>query len=330
MSNYHIETINCPLCSSSEYKIFIKQAKELYNDMDEYFDVCKCAKCEHIFTNPRPTQDTIKYFYPDTAGYYKPHTYKRKKGFQYEVYKKILNIFYGYHLETKVNKLLAIIIFLLKKRQLEVSNIPTFKEDGKLLEIGSSYGYYLKDKELLGWEVYGIELNTKAVEYAKNELKIKNIQSNFFEEVKFQSNYFDVVNMNMVLEHVYNPNFVINKINNILKHNGELMISVPDISGFEANFYRQYAYTLQVPEHLHHFTPKTITKLLEDNGFIVEKIIHQNFDRDIVTSSGYMPNKKLAKFLHNKFIRKTFIKFFVSFLALVGKTSRMNIYARKK
>lgn len=329
MDKYKLETVNCPLCDSSEYSIYIKKAKELYNNLDEYFDVCKCNKCRHIFTNPRPTMGTIEYFYPDDAGYYQPQKYKERSGFKYEVYKQILNTFYGYKLETTASKLLSILIYFLKKRQLEASHIPTFCTNGKLLDIGSSYGAYLKDKENIGWEVFGIELNQNAVKYAKNDLKLKNIQSDFFENTIFESNYFDAINMHMVLEHVYDPKLVIKKINEILKEEGELMISVPDISGFEAKIYRKYAYTLQVPEHLHHFSPKTITKLLEDNGFKVQKIIHQNFDRDLVVSSEYMPNKTLAKFLHNKLIKKTFVKAFVSFLALIGKTSRMNIYAKK-
>lgn len=297
--------------------------------MDEYFDVCVCSECGHKFTNPRPTMETIKYFYPDSAGYYQPAKYIEPSGFKYKVYKKILNIFYGYDLETNVNSILAILIYFLKKRQIEVSHIPIFKAKGKLLEIGCSYGYYLKDKENLGWEVYGIELNEKAVQYAKDELNIKNIKCDFFENIEYEDNFFDAVNMNMVLEHVYDPCFVIKKINNIMKKGGELMISVPDIAGFEAKIYKQYFYSLHVPEHLHHFSPKTITKLLEKNGFKVERIIHQNFDRDLVASAGYMPNKLLSKFLSNKIIRKTIVRGFVWTLSILGKTSRMSIYATK-
>jgi len=135
--------------------------------------------------------------------------------------------------------------------------------------------------------------------------------------------------MNMVLEHMYYPMQIVQKVHNILKPNGQLIISVPDISGFESSFYKAYAYGLQVPEHLHHFSPKTVRLLLEENGFNVEKIVHQNFDRDLVASAGYMQNNRLSKILRNKIIRKTFVKFFVSLLAVMGKTSRMSIYARK-
>ena len=329
MLKYDFELINCPLCNSSEYNVYIENAKELYNDMDEYFNVCKCNKCEHIFTNPRPTKGTIDYFYPDKAGYYQPVDYQEHSGLKYEIYKKILNIFYGYKLKTNINSIFATLVYILKKRYIQSSHIARFKERGKLLDIGCSYGSYLKKMQFLGWDVYGTEINKEAVKYAKENLNLDNIKNSFFEDTNFKKDFFDVVNMNMVLEHVYEPELTVKKIYGILKLNGQLMISVPDISGFESLFYKQYAYGLQVPEHLHHFSPKTIKQLLENNGFKVEKIIHQNIDRDLVSSAGYMKNKILSKILSNKFVRKTFVKLFISFLALIGKTSRMSIYARK-
>ena len=57
--------VNCPLCYSSNYQVYIEQAKELYNGMNEYFNLYKCKECGHIFTNPRPTIDTMEYFYPE-------------------------------------------------------------------------------------------------------------------------------------------------------------------------------------------------------------------------------------------------------------------------
>jgi len=329
MKQYNVETVNCPLCHSSRYELYIENAKELYNNLDEYFNVTKCIQCTHIFTNPRPTQDTIEYFYPNTAGYYQPPETIMKQGFPYEVYKKILNIFYGYHLESKSNFLLASIVGFLKKRQIETSHMPRYIKNGKLLDIGCSYGSYLHKLNQLGWNVYGTEINEKAIAYAKKEFNLINIENNFFENTKFEDLSFDVINLNMVLEHMYDPHITMDMISKILKDKGQLILSVPDIKGFESSVYKQYAYGLQVPEHLHHYSPKTIKTLLSKHGFIIEKIVHHNFDRDLVASAGYMQNKRLSNFLKNKFIRTSVVKIFVWFLALIGKTSRMSIYAKK-
>lgn len=328
-TGYDLETVNCPICNSGDYKIYVEGAKELYNNFDEYFDVCKCSKCGHLFTNPRPTAETIKYFYPDTAGYYKPVKYEEEKSYKYEVYKGVLNRYYGYRLDAKVNAFIVMFMRLFRNNSIKVSHMPHFIQNGKLLDIGCSYGAYLKKMKSLGWNVYGTEINEKAADYAINNQGIKNIEKCFFEKSKYEDNYFDVINMNMCLEHVYDLNKTIKKTKDYLKRNGQLLISVPDITGFEAKVYKQYAYTLQVPQHLNHFSPESIRMLLEKHGYRVENIVHHSFDRDLVASAGYMKNKQLSKVLTNPFVRKTIIKAFVLFLSRIGKTSRMSIYARK-
>ena len=70
--NYELETVPCNFCGSDVYSIYIKDAKDLYNRLEGTFSVATCNRCGFKFTNPRPTIDTIVYFYPDTAGYYRP------------------------------------------------------------------------------------------------------------------------------------------------------------------------------------------------------------------------------------------------------------------
>lgn len=330
MNTYISEMIDCPLCKSSEYLIYIKDVKELYNNMDEYFNIVKCQECGHYFTNPRPTKETISYFYPDSAGYYNPKVYIQPDSLSFEIFKSILNQYYGYSLRVKKLFGLDSLVYFLKKRYFETTHIPKFVESGKLLGIGCSYGTYLAKMKSFGWDVYGTEINSKAVSFAKEKQGLQNVQNIFFEDASLEDEFYDVVNMNMVLEHVYEPKTTLNKIYSALKGNGQLMISIPDISGFEAKLHKEFAYTLQVPEHLQHFTPKTIKNLLEESGFEVIKIVHQNNDRDFVAPFGYKKNKLLFKIFHNKIIRGTFVRGFIEFMAMIGKTSRMSIYARKK
>lgn len=162
MQNYRLEHINCPLCDSSNYSIYIENAKELYNDIDAYFNVCKCQECGHCFTNPRLTVEIIKFFYPDDAGYYQPSVYNEPQGKSYDIYKKILNEIYGYPLKSTTNSFFARLAYFIKQRQLETSHIPCFRHNGRLLDVGCSYGSYLKKMQTLGWaHLYGTEINTK-------------------------------------------------------------------------------------------------------------------------------------------------------------------------
>jgi len=329
--SYQLEEINCPMCGNDSYNIYIKDAEELYNGLRDKFDVVQCNKCEFLYTNPRPTRETISYFYPDSAGYYQPQVTltERKNSLKSKLFNSILKHKYHYPLETKVPKFIALLLGRFFSHKLDCTHIPPYKKKGVLLDIGCSWGNYLKKMSNLGWQVYGTEINSKACQFAEKELDLNHISNGFFEEFSWDDDFFDVVHMSMVLEHLYEPKSILKQVHSCLKSDGLFIFSVPDIFGFEAKFYKQHCYTLQVPQHLNHFSSKTIRTFLSQNGFKITKIKHHNFDRDLVASAGYGKHRIIAKMLHNKVIRKTLVKSFVYFLSRLGKTSRMSVYAKK-
>lgn len=202
--------------------------------------------------------------------------------------------------------------------------------NGRLLDIGCSYGTFLKEMNQ-GWDVIGIEPNKKLTDFGVHQLGLEIINSNVEEAVFTEK--FDVITMRMVLEHLPKPSGVLNKVNQILRDNGTLIIIVPDFSGTESRLFKEFCYTLQVPTHLNHFTPETVKKYLRQHGFKVDKIIHHNFDRDFTASATYLKNAGvnswMAPVLHNRFFRKTVLRIIVNIISWLGKTSRMTIWARK-
>jgi len=309
---------------------YLKNARELYNNSGYKFNVVKCTKCGFIFTNPRPTEDTMGIFYPDTAGYYQPvRQGALKRTWKYSLFKNILANHYGYPFEHVLPNIFTAPLLFLLFRKFSLLHIPKFSPEKNLLDIGCSWGGYMYRMKEIGWNVFGIEMHGEAVKFAKNELLLKNVSCCSVDDAEFEDAFFDVVHMSMVLEHVYDPLGTLMKINRIIKQNGQLIISVPDISGFEAKVYKDKCYALHVPQHLSHFTPKTLKAFLNKAGFRVDKIVHHNFDRDIVASAGYLQDKLLYSLLSNKVIRNTAVKIFINFLSLIGKSSRMSVFARK-
>jgi len=328
---YKLQEVDCPFCHSSNYKIYIKAAKELYNGTGEIFDVVRCRDCTFIFTNPRPTRGTMSYFYPDNAGYYQPALPAKGDlgSFKQSILDSILKHCFNYQIDADYSAAVSYFLRLLLSKRDVLLRVPKFVEGGKLLDIGCSWGGYLAQMHHYGWDVYGTEINEKSVKYAREKLSLQNVRLGFFEDMSWEQDFFDAVNMNMVLEHLYNPLENLRLVNSVMKQDGQLIIVVPDISGLEARLYNDKAYTLQVPQHLSHFSPKTITNFLNKAGFTVEKIVHHRFDRDLVASAGYLENQLLSKILHNRLVRKTFVKMTVALLALFEKTSRVSVYARK-
>lgn len=332
-SNYKLETVDCPLCGSDDYRVVIEAAKELYNGMDEYFDVVKCRQCKMVWTNARPTADTMGYFYPDSAGYFSssieiPHPAGGGASAMAELLVKEFgypeNIFLG---RSSFFRPTAPIL----RRRVKLTHIPQWVENGSLLDIGCAYGRYLSGMRELGWDVHGIELNQASVSFAQNKLGLKNVRQGLIDNIDLPQNSFDVIHGSMVLEHFHNPVEALKNMRNAIRQDGQLVVSVPDFSGLEARCFGRNSYTLQVPQHLNHFNLVTIEKMLSRSGFQVEEIVHHYTDRDWVASmdlsGGYLKSMNILK---NKVIRKTIVKPLIFIQGLLGLTSRMSVYARPK
>lgn len=332
---YDLETVPCALCGSDRHDIYFSRAKELYNGFDEYFNVVRCRNCGFVFTNPRPTAATIGSFYPDSAQYYQPKTsratngnWSRKK-WKRALQQSVLARRFGYELR-RLPSLVDFLPGLLWRNKLRLAHVPRFVPNGRLLDIGCAWGGYLWRMQELGWEVYGSELNATAARYAREELGLVNVRSGSFADLDFPDESFDVVHMSMVLEHLYDPAEALRRINKLLRRDGQFILSVPDITGFEARLFKDKCYTLQVPQHLSHFSPETVTRFLRQAGFAVEEILHQKARKDFLQSAEYLENKMLARALRHPLVRGVVLGPLVGVLAALGKTSRMSIFARKE
>jgi len=329
--------VRCDLCGRDNAERIL-EAKDLYNKIPGTFSVVQCKSCGFAYTNPRPYGEELAKYYPDDAGYFRPVIVEEKARkltfLKKKLYNKILAAYLGYsHLSdmNRLEKIFLMPLFLLVKRRVEISGIPPFVQNGKMLEIGCSYGLYLKHMRELGWEVVGVEPNRKAADFGQKEFRLRIINDSL-ENVDITEK-FDVIAMRMVLEHLPSASKAVEKAFELLEEGGRLIIIVPDFSGIEFRLFKEYCYDLHVPAHLNHFTTLTLRQYLKKSGFKVEKIIHHRIDRDFVASAKYMKdegrNRWLAPILSNRLVRRTILKAAVVLLSYLGKTSRMTVWARK-
>ena len=311
----------------------------VYKNISGFYNIVQCKKCKLVYTNPRLKNDILK------EHYYKTNDFgsavgklqlEKKKDIIFQ--RKILVNYFNYPFGKKsiLYKITHYPLYShsIKKRR-ETLIIPKFINNGKILEIGCSYGIYLYQLKRMGWEVKGIELNKKAANYGSHMLNLEILNLDILE---FNTNEkFDIIYMRMVLEHLKSPMLVLEKINALLKPNGRLVLILPDFSGFEVRLYKKYAYTLQVPYHLYHFTPKTINNYLKMFNFRKVKIYHDNFDRDLIAPLSFKVQenpqnrilKLLLKFSTNIIIRRIFVRIIINIFAWLGKSSRMTVVAQK-
>lgn len=145
---------------------------------------------------------------------------------------------------------------------LEFKNSP-----GKVLDIGASAGTMLAIFKKIGWEVWGIEPSVSADIARKKGIKIL---KKTFEKAKLPKEYFDVVILNHTLEHMKNPASVLKKVEKVLKTGGIVFVDVPNFGGLSARIMGERWPFILPEEHVFHFTPETLKKVLQKSGFKIK------------------------------------------------------------
>jgi 2-polyprenyl-3-methyl-5-hydroxy-6-metoxy-1,4-benzoquinol methylase len=173
-----------------------------------------------------------------------------------------------------INKLYHLVRnFTLKQK---VKLIQSYSKTPHLLDIGSGAGYFLDSCRRNGILAKGIEPDATT-----RNRSINNFGIDVFDEAeldKMEDSGFDVITMWHVLEHVEELNTRVQQIQRLLKEDGLLILALPNCSSFDARHYKQFWAGYDVPRHLWHFTPDTISKLLNKSGFEVFSTLPMYFD----------------------------------------------------
>ena len=169
--------------------------------------------------------------------------------------------------------------FLVKQIALrnKLKLINGFKTDTKtILDFGCGTGDFLKVCDKDGWEITGIEPNSKAREIANQ--KLDNLVFDATEATNFKNKKFDVITLWHVLEHLPNLKESIINFKQLLKPNGVLVIAVPNFKSYDANYYQSYWAAWDVPRHLWHFSQYSILKLFDEVNMKIVETRPMHFD----------------------------------------------------
>lgn len=284
-----LKKINCPLCQEIQTSFLLKE-----NDLN----VVNCPSCGFIYVNPEPTLKELKRFYNQ---YYPKNSESLWEEQMEEVFQSE-----GLNEIEKFKK--------------------TFRQaQGKILDVGCGYGFFLESLKKRNWQIYGVEISKKAVSFAQKNLG-RNILEKSFKEAKFPSNFFDVVTFWYVLEHLKNPLEDLKEAHRVLKRDGLIIVRVPNESTrFDKIFYHlgKWAYKfflMNPPRHLNDFRPKTLFKFLEKSGFLEIKIKN---------SKPRKTGTKLQLLKRKVFYGIAQIFYYLTFGSLILGTS-MTAYGRKR
>jgi 2-polyprenyl-3-methyl-5-hydroxy-6-metoxy-1,4-benzoquinol methylase len=176
-----------------------------------------------------------------------------------------------YKVDNRIDLYLSRRKYFEKRYKKYLEKILEFTYQGRLLDVGCNIGLFLNFAQKYGFDPVGVEINDDCASYGKKQFKI-NIINGKVESAAFLDDSFDVVTLFDVLEHIPDFNSLLIEIKRILKPNGLLLIQSPNIDSIMASVTKSKWNWLSVPDHLYHFTPDTLIKLLVKHNYQVKKI----------------------------------------------------------
>ena len=220
--------ISCPFCNQSETIPLHREG---------VFQMVRCSSCCFIYLNPRPTDQALLQFYQD---------YLPREAPSIESWKKMMGPVF--------------------RRSAHL--IKRYKEKGRLLDVGTGFGFFLAEMKHQGWEVEGIEISQKGINYGREVLNLT-VHPGPLEAIGFPEKAFDVVTAFYVIEHLSNPMAFLKECYRILKPKGLLLLRYPHTTPIKnlLHVLRIKNRLYDLPAHLSDFSPGMIQRCVERAGF---------------------------------------------------------------
>lgn len=169
---------------------------------------------------------------------------------------------------------------------------------GQLLDIGCGVGFFLKlmsRKARYKWELFGVDTNKKLIEEASKKIKEVNFVNKNLDDARFLEDKFDCITCFDVLEHDVKLNDTLVLIKLILKRRGLLFVQCPNYKSVMRILTGTDWDWLNLPDHIYHFNPDSLTKLLQKHGFSDIRLQTWEPRRDFVQNIKSKIRKSLPK-----------------------------------
>jgi SAM-dependent methyltransferase len=224
--------------------------RDRLGDGGERFRLMRCRECGLYFLSPRPAQEDIVRYYP---------------------YERYGEVFAGARQEEaswwqrwQKSRYLGRLCRFVERA----------KTEGRILDVGCGTGEFLAHLRARGaWEVQGVDLNARAVEYVREKLRLP-VSCGRLEEMQLPESEFDVVTMWNVLEHLHDPAGALAEARRVIRNDGILALSLPDGDSLDRRLFGSHWVGFDPPRHLYTFTRPTVGRLLAEAGFEILRTAH--------------------------------------------------------
>lgn len=233
----------CPLCGESPVTLHLRaknaQIPREYRITEERLGSCwdlwRCKRCGLIFSDWRLTQEEIEKLYRGMEdALYEREDESRRRTFR--------------------NDLARI-----------ARRLPQGARAVSLLDIGCATGLFLLEAAQKGWSVAGVDVSPWAIGCAR-ERGIQTLHEGTVFSLAALPSSFDVITLLDTIEHDQDPAALLDRVRALLKPQGLLYLTTPDIGGITARLFGSRWWGIN-PLHLTYFSRAPMKRLLERHGF---------------------------------------------------------------
>ena len=236
IKNNNKRLMKCPICQDTNLIFFVKKYE---------FKMDKCQSCGLIFCNPYPSKKQIYHYYNSEMKKFENDFFKKS-------FENRLNIFYP-----------------------RIEIIKKYRKSGKILDIGSSIGVFLEALNRFehNFQLTCCDIDKDSCDKLKNRYPEVDVINSDFVDIEKKPEY-DIITMWDTVEHIVDQNLLFNSVKKMLRKNGLFFFSTPNTDSFEWIIANTEHVQLLPPGHVNLLNIKSISKLLENNGFSLKKLLY--------------------------------------------------------
>ena len=235
---------DCPICGSLKRQLIYTQNFSQISEGSLFngYDVVTCDRCGFGFADNIPSQEKFDHYYREMSKYENEHQGGQISSSTQDTYD-----------------------FIVQQIQPFLAN-----EQARIVDVGCATGGLLATFQKNGYRnILGIDPSPSCSRTAQKLYGIR-VENRPVSEISEFESSFDLVILNSVLEHIQDLDSSLKALWNILKPGGLIWIEVPDVTRFAE--LTSVAFQQFSMEHINFFSSKSLTNLMQKNGFEVEAI----------------------------------------------------------
>jgi SAM-dependent methyltransferase len=156
-----------------------------------------------------------------------------------------------------------------------------------LLDVGAGYGFFVREAGSRGWQAIGVEPGNYRF---LPEVQASMVRGTMGDLLR-QGRRFDVITAWDVIEHVHDAQAFINEARELLVSGGVLCLRTPDARALLlaaadgwglARAYVELIYPTNPLEHIVHFTPEYLTRIIGDHCFTEVEVSYDDSPEEFV------------------------------------------------